>query len=408
MKEHSLELSLLLAASRLELDSQAESLLCDFAAEIDWTILVETAYAQGVTGLLCSSLLKMPETLVPEAIRSGCHGHLQQRESTNHALADQLCLILAALEAAGIKAIPFKGPTLAMTAYQNISLRTFLDLDFLIHEQQIQPCLDKLRELGYVHEWRLSPKQWQVFLRYAGQDILFGKGAPIEPHWAFAPRTLSLDIDYAGLWQRTIQKSFNGHSILSLAPEDELLVLCIHGCKEKWSQLKWVVDVAEFVRHHPALYWESLISRAEAQGLARMLALGLGLARYLLNAPIPRPVIQWLEKDRYALRWSENLAARFFDEREETSRSIYALSWFHWAMRERIGDRWRYLFHTLTQPRVQHFVDIAFPDSLYFLYTPYKLIHDYLLLPIWLWVKACHRGTKAQKATEAADVNASR
>jgi hypothetical protein len=201
-------------------------------------------------------------------------------------LADQLSYILAELDAINIKAIPFKGPTLAMTAYENISLRTFRDLDFLIHEEQIQPCLDKLRELGYVHEWSLSPKQWQAFLCYAGQDILFGVGVPFEPHWAFSPRTLALDIDYAGLWQRSFRTSFNGHSILCLAPEDELLVLCMHGSKEKWSQLKWVVDVAEFVRSHTDLDWESLISRAESQGLSRMLVLGLGLAQRLVNMKI--------------------------------------------------------------------------------------------------------------------------
>ncbi len=374
--------------------------------EIDWTVLVETANLQGVTGLFCSSLLKMPEALVPEGIMQACREHLRRRESSNQTLSDQLSHALTELNAIGIEAIPYKGPTLAITAYQNISLRTFRDLDFLIREEQIQPCLDKLRELGYVHERNLSPKQWQAFLRYAGQDILFGKGIPFEPHWAFVPRTLALEIDYPGLWQRSFQKLFNAQGILSLAPEDELIVLCVHGSKEKWSQLKWVVDVAEFVRHHPALDWKSLVGRAEAQGLARMVVLGLGLAQHLLDARMPQSVMQWMEKDAYAQKWSKKLATHFFETREGAELSIYEPCRFHWSMREKIGDRLRYLFRTLTQPRVQHFSDIAFPDGLFMLYTPYKLIHDYLALPVWLWLKANRRKINPKKASAMANIDA--
>jgi hypothetical protein len=88
MNNYSPELSLLLTTSRLGLDNHAESLLRNFAAEIDWTVLVENAYAHGVSSLLCNSLLKMSDTLVPEEIRHACHEHLKQRVSINQTLAD--------------------------------------------------------------------------------------------------------------------------------------------------------------------------------------------------------------------------------------------------------------------------------------------------------------------------------
>lgn len=389
--EHASELALLLVSARMLLEKPAASLQAEFGEGIDWTFLVRTAYTHGVTGLLCHSLLKMPESLVPEDIAQACEGHLREIDAANGKLADQLTGILAALEAASIEAIPFKGPVLAMTVYGGLGLRSFRDLDFLIRPDRTEGCLRTLAAMGYVHDQGLSPRQVRAFHRYGGQEILFGPGAPIEPHWEFAPRTMAFGIDYAGCWQRSVRTSFNGRAISCFAAEDELIVLCIHGCKEQWRQLKWVVDVAEFVRRHPELDWQSTMHRAGAQGVARMTRLGLGLARQLLQAQLPPGVVRWIEEDGRTQAWCGDLAKGFFDRPDETGQSVWTPSLFHWRMRERRRDRWRYLYRTLTQPRIQHFRSVAIPDGLFFLYRPYKLLHDYLALPAWLLVKTLLR-----------------
>ncbi len=398
MDTHPPELMLLLACSRLEPGSCVEEILRTAPGDIDWTVLVMTALDHGVTGLLCNSLLTLPDDMVPLEIIDAAKSYLHQAESSNQALADQLSGALDILHAAGIETIPFKGPSLALSAYHRLALRTFRDLDFLIREKDIELCLSVLRTIGYSHDWNLTPRQWQEFVHYAGEEIVFGEGVPCEPHWAFAPHTLAIRIDYDKIWQLSIRKSFNGRTILSLAPEDELIVLCVHGSKEKWSKLKWVADVAEFVRSHPALDWSGLFSRAEAQGIARMLRLGLSLAKQLLDAPIPLAISPWLDADRVGTEMSQQLSRSFFEHRTETEQSIYEISRFHWAMRERFSDRWRYFYRTVTQPRVQHFGGIRLPDSLFFLYVPYKLVHDYIALPIWKRAKPFLPWLKAQAA----------
>jgi hypothetical protein len=52
-------------------------------------------------------------------------------------------------------------------------------------------------------------------------------------------------------------------------------------------------------------------------------------------------------------------------------------------MRERARDRIRYVLRTLATPRDMHYAIVKLPDGLFFLYTPIKLVHDYLLLPFW-------------------------
>jgi hypothetical protein len=86
--------------------------------------------------------------------------------------------------------------------------------------------------------------------------------------------------------------------------------------------------------------------------------------------------------DGTALALAEQAAARLFVP-DRAPESIYRLSSFRRRMRERAGDRWRYVFRTVTTPRDLHYSILKLPDPLFFLYTPVKLVHDYVLLPFW-------------------------
>ncbi|NIB40157.1 nucleotidyltransferase family protein [Pseudomaricurvus alkylphenolicus] len=393
------EQSLLLAASSPAANDLLTSQLLAYADTVDWTVLVQSALDHGVTGLLCHNLIGSASDCVPGDILEASRTHLEQQQAGNEALFVQLVSILEHLSNAGIPAVPFKGPTLALNAYGALNLRSFRDLDFLILQAQTQPCLDQLKKLGYTHDWELTPRQWKSFLQYAGEEILFGPGLPIEPHWHFAPRTVAYDLDYSAIWSRVKPVTISGKELLSLTPEDELMAVCLHGSKERWTKLKWVADVAAYVHSHPDLDWSILRQRAQAQGVARATLLGLGLAHRLLSASLPQHAQRWLNNDREAQRLTDQITTRYF-EGDEAERSIYDFNHLHWRMRERARDRWRYLLRTLLQPRVQHFNSIAIPDALFVLYIPYKLLHDYLALPLWQWLKALkHR----QSGTEEID-----
>ena len=77
--------------------------------------------------------------------------------------------------------------------------------------------------------------------RLQGQEIIFKQsvGTAIEPHTRLTPIAMALDIDYDGIWRRAQPAILNGRSMLTMAPEDELIVLAIHGGKELWWNIKW-------------------------------------------------------------------------------------------------------------------------------------------------------------------------
>ncbi|MCC5639670.1 nucleotidyltransferase family protein [Nostoc sp. CHAB 5844] len=73
-------------------------------------------------------------------------------------------------------------------------------------------------------------------------------------HWRITPRFFPFELPVADLWQRRQWLSLLNVPVPTLAPEDLLLSLCVHGAKECWGKLKWICDVAELIRTNPALY----------------------------------------------------------------------------------------------------------------------------------------------------------
>lgn len=352
--------------------------------DIDWAWLVETAEAHGVTVLLFRRLLERAPKQMPPEILAAATVHGKRQDERNRALCAELLRVIAALEAGGVAVIPFKGPVLAERAYGDLARRRFRDLDFLIKADDAVIARRVLGTLGYDVRNSLSPAQDAASRRYAGQEIFFRRGghAPLEPHWALAPHTLALDLDYVGLWQRAEMIEFAGQRVRGLRDEDLMLTVCLHGSKEQWVRLQWVCDVAYLVTACPRLDWPTVLARATQQGCRRMVLIGLALARDLLAIALPEPVTCALAVDGMAATLAAKAASRLFASHQDEP-SIYELTEFRILMRERWRDRLRYVLRTVLTPREIHFAAVRLPDALFFLYPAVKLIHDYAALPLW-------------------------
>lgn len=358
------------AAYRAELEGLLDA--------VDWTALVRLAETHRVTALVLRRLSAIP--VVPQEISEAGDTYLAKQAARNAMLTRALKEIVVALAAKGIPTIPFKGPVVARLAYGDPALRRYGDLDILVREKDAAAACDALADIGFRATTFLSPAQLRAFRRYSGQDVMLRGEVAVEPHWALAPRTLSLDVDYDGLWARVREIDLDGQPVFCFGAEDLVTVLCLHGSKEQWVRLQWMADVAHMIAALPMLDWSALLARARAQGVLRMVLIGLILARELVA--LPRAAQEAIAADPGAQALAEQAAARLFDA-ATAEESIYTLSRFRRRMRERRADRLRYVMRTVTTPRDMHFSLMKLPDPLFGLYTPVKLVHDYLLLPFW-------------------------
>jgi hypothetical protein len=384
------EMEILLLAARVDCtEAQRERLRLVVPRVTDWHAVILAAFGHGTAALLCHALLTNAPDLLSSELRLAAGGFLDSHRQAAHAATGDLVRILDALAGAGIAAIPFKGPAIALQAYGDPGLRSFRDLDVLIGEQDVAPTMRVLAGLGYRSQADgLNARQMQRYYRYNGQDILFADGRlPVEPHWAFAPRTFSACFDPTGVWQRAVPCALDGRSVRLLSPEDTLIVASLHGCKERWSRLLWIADIAMHLERCPELDWDAVLARAGRAGLLRMVLLGVALAERLAGAPVPERVRRRIGRDRICQTLAAGVIARLFAE-SPAQASVFALSGFHWQVRERLVDRLRYVVLTLTTARRQHLRMLDPPAPFACAYPVVKLLHDYLALPLWQASKA--------------------
>jgi hypothetical protein len=399
------ETNLSAAATDLLLVTARSELTPDFVARVrhalagidDWTALIQAALDHGTAGLLCRHMLSAGTDLLPDDMVSAANAYIASQHQQYLRATRDLAVVLDALHADGIAALPYKGPVLAAYCHAEPELRGCRDLDVLIREPDIAATMVALGRLGYCSlQTGLSERRMRSFYAYNGQDALVCDDRMlVEPHWRLNPTTLHAEIGTAGLFDRASSVELHGRATAAPSREDMLLICCMHGCKEQWSRLIWLADVAALLRHE--LDWPAILARADATGTRRMLLIGIALARDLLGVSPPELAARALDGDATARRLASSVAADLFASGGETP-SVYRLSRFRFHMRERRSDRLRYTIATLLTARAQHFRFVDLPQWLTFLYPVVRLGHDFVALPIWRIAHGRHSAPRTPRA----------
>lgn len=348
----------------------------------DWTPLVERAIEHELLPLFGRTLLREHAASLPSELHDALHDRLQRGRESAAFLTTELHALLDLFEREGLAVVPFKGPLLGQCAYGDPYGREFHDLDLLIQARDLERMLKALTDRGYTHQHGLSARQRVAMQAYAGQYILFSADGrvSVEPHWWLLPSTLAIDLDYERIWGRLRRGRLQHRAVLELSPEDTVLMLCIHGGKERWPVLKQLVDLVWYVASVPDLDWPALQHDAKACGVARMLRVGLELARRFAPTTVPGQLHTWISCDARALALAD-MCWQALDGRARPP-DPYRLNPYYRAIRERRSDRLRYLWRTLTTPRSIHVGLVHLPIALQWLYPIVKIFHDGVALPL--------------------------
>jgi hypothetical protein len=307
---------------------------------------------------------------VPEAARNELSHFYSANSAKNRFLAGELLHILQLFEAEHITAVPFKGPVLAALLYDNLALREFVDLDILVQERDIPKAREILSNQGYrsnLASAALTPD--------ANNDELYSAstGMMVELHWQFSPRRFVSSLAAEDVWKGIEPVVLLGRQVWSFSSQDMFLFLAFHGGKHSWSALKWLCDLAEFIRSNPELDWPRLLNRAEALGAVRTCRLGIYLAADLLQAEVPSSVVRAVREDAQVRRLAQDVRLRIEEPRDVDPIEGQI---FNLKLKERLRDKLRYVFLQCTQysGEEEHFLSL--PSTLSFMYI--------FVRPIWL------------------------
>ena len=380
------ELLLDCATTRLD-PSRRERIEMRLAGPLDWPNLVETATRQGVMPLLTVSLREVCPAAVPAAVLDDLQARFRKNTISNLLLASETRSLLNLFAAHGVRAIPFKGATLAASAYGDVALRQFHDTDLWIRREDAVKAKQLLVAQGYRPDHQLTPTQEAAFLK-SECEYAFKKIVYVELQWEIVQRRYSFTINDESLWQRAGQIEIEGATFPVLAPEDLLLILCVHGTKHGWSRLAWIVDIGELIARHMPLDWQTVIEHARRLGGLRMLRLGLALADQLTGAALPPEIAEQIEADAVVKQLAAQVRRSLFDDLSPAPNGAENTR-FYIRARERWRDRWRcYLRHAFA-PTVTDMIAMRLPRPLFFLYP--------LLRPIRLLVKYARKGSPGSR-----------
>ena len=340
-----------------------------FRTGLDWNDVVRSAAAHWVTPLLYSRLQATCPDAVPPAVLAQLRDGFRNNIVQNLFLTGELLTLLELFESQAIRVLPFKGLTLAAVAYGDPALRYPGDLDLLIPERDVPRARALLAARGYRPRIDLSGAQETAYLRSLCQLAFVRDDSAfmVELHTQIMPRAFPFPLDCESLWPRRVSTALGGRQVPSLAPEDLLLVLCVHGAKHVWSCLRWICDVAQLVRARADMDWTRVTEQARVLRIERVLSLGLVLAADLLAAPVPEHIVRKARADPRVASLALEVSRRLFGQDAGPVSGLGSMR-FHFRVRERRLDGIRYGISLATVPTPADWVSLRLPAPLFPVY----------------------------------------
>jgi hypothetical protein len=363
------EIALLLACCHTKIDTTRRDFIQDLLQlSLDWPYLLERAEHHSLMPLLAWHLQDLDASAIPTEVVAQIQSSFTENFQHNMRLLVELLKLVRLFETQNIPLLAFKGPVLAQSAYGNLALRQFLDLDILVPESHVTQASQLLSACHYQPQFTLTAKQQLTYADLRNEHSFWHeeKQISVDLHWSVLPKYYSFTPDPKLLWQSSSQVFFAEQPIPTLSPECLLLFLCAHGAKHNWSRLYWICDIAEVLRTYRTLDWQTIQALSGQFGTQRMLLLGLYLAHDLLGASLPPTVLSQIQCDptipTLAAEVRENLFQLHPEPSLDRKDRIYRQT-----MRS-ARDRVWYWIDTVFTPTPLEWEIVALPKSLFPLY----------------------------------------
>jgi len=227
-------------------------------------------------------------------------------------LGNELVKLQCQFAAAGINALPYKGPAMAQQIYGELGVRMAGDLDIVVRDRDVMGAVDVLKSVGYKpkngtlsylnralsegdrHVSRVDdvshhgiswcfPQQHHPEHEWYHYQFKHSNGIWVELHWNIAERSIPIAANINSIWERLETHHFLGNEVLAFSVEDLIIVLCVHWARHRWKLLILGCDILELIVTHPDLDWNRLIASAKRMGCDKYVLCGVALVVQLFG-----------------------------------------------------------------------------------------------------------------------------
>ncbi len=211
--------------------------------------------------------------------------NVQRASVQERCLAD----LLALCDAAGIRAIPLKGPVMTRLAYGDPGMRTASgDLDILIDQVDLDRALSVLAHAGYRR--CVGDEEWPAYRSQQRQVTLAAPaegGMPVDLHWDFRNRFAATHVREC--WQRSRVQQVGPLRCRVLSPEDFVTACALSAATDyDFVTLKYLYDFHRAVgAFAETLSWQRVVAVARRHGIRGLVYSVAALSTALFGTAIP-------------------------------------------------------------------------------------------------------------------------
>lgn len=254
--------------------------------------LVAAAEHHGVAPAVYSQLVHMPG--IPGHVMAGLEEAYQRQWQTHLRTIADLPDLVRLLRGLDVPWAVVKGPVLSEAVYAKAHVRSYVDLDLVVHRSGLPAVLEALEAGGA----RLVDRNWTMMLaeRRGEISMVLRHGTALDLHWHVfneprQRRAFSVSMEDLLADVRTV--SVNGLEIKTFSAVDTLLFLAMHAGLAGGYRLVWFKDLEQsIVNDHPD--WDEVARRSRAWRVSLLVATMLARCERVLGPGIPPAAIDAL------------------------------------------------------------------------------------------------------------------
>lgn len=237
--------------------------------------------------------------------------------ATELVLRKELGHVLAALDAAGVRTLVFKGAALAFTHYAQPSDRPRVDADLLIVPDQREAAVRTLEQLGYRHPIRIPGELTRSQAVYEKIDEL-GIAHTIDLHWQVSkPQVFGHLFPFDELAAVSVPVPALGPSARAPGCMHALAIACVHRVAHHHGAERdrpiWLTDIHLLAGRLTPADAAAFVAFAGQKGILRVSVDALGLAQRELGTTLPADLLDRLRHE--ATRHPEEPSATYLQPR---------------------------------------------------------------------------------------------
>ncbi len=251
------------------------------------------------------------EDCVPGALVLEWNDFSEKVRKKNTARLGHATRFLGEFRAAGIPFLLLKGIALAETLYNDFAYKKMNDVDLLLKPEDMVKAYRILEKLDFFPigeplagdaESRL--KYTHTAVPYVSRDFQCVVGML----WGIKSPLSGYKIDYAAMWERSVEIDFHGVPARRFSDQDTLIHLLIHFGFFK-TQLKDLADIYNLIRSSQSWDWDLVLAQIQEIGMGDPAYHALAMANAVCPMPELRKLLASL-KPSVSARTAKNVEKR--------------------------------------------------------------------------------------------------